>query len=445
MATRKSRKIARKEGSSGQFLLSQTDIRKVEEAPPYRADCLFEALSGAFPGILRGKAFQEQILQRLEDGQRFASLAIRPDDPPDEELPPAGTHTLVDLAACLDEACRGTAGCWGVVDTGMIAVFQPGLSGGEGLEAARHTQERIRSRTGRTVTIGVAAYPTIDYAPQAVLENACKAAEHAAFFGPNSRVVFDAVSLNISGDKFYERGDIRSAMHEFHQALRLDPQNVNVRNSLGVCYGVAGDYERALAEFAEVLRLENREHMAVYNMGLIHLLCDRKQAALECFLKAHALRADVFEILFQTGKLYLDTGRSQAARPYLEHAARLRTRSGSMYRALGDCYAALDLPEKATSAYKKAVQANPEDSMALSALGCLFDAREESPEIAMLLCRESVRLDPTNALLRRRLGSLYFKLNRLEEALAEFEQAGRLGHDATEDIQKIRSRMEGLN
>jgi tetratricopeptide (TPR) repeat protein len=258
-------------------------------------------------------------------------------------------------------------------------------------------------------------------------------------------VAFDAVSLNISGDKHYERGDIASAVREFEHALALDPENVNVRNSLGVCYAVLGDHERALEQFSAALRLEPGEYMAVYNIGLIHALLGRRDTALGFFLKANALREDVFEILAQTGKLYLEMGQPQTARPYLEHAARLRTRSGNVFRLLGECYCAVGLPEKAVGAYQKAVKANPADSTALSALGCLFDEKGENPEIAMVFCRESVRLAPDNALFRRRLGALYLKSNRLEQALEEFEQAGRLGQDSSEEIRQIRERMGDRN
>jgi tetratricopeptide (TPR) repeat protein len=138
-------------------------------------------------------------------------------------------------------------------------------------------------------------------------------------------------------------------------------------------------------------------------------------------------------------------GDPQAARPLLERAARLRPRSGNSQRLLGDCYVQLQAPEKAIDAYKKAVKANPADSAALSALGGLFDEKGENPDIALVFCRESVRISPDNPLFRRRLGGLYSKLNRLDEALGEFEQAGRLGQDCAEDIRRIRERMAQRN
>ena len=135
----------------------------------------------------------------------------------------------------------------------------------------------------------------------------------------------------------------------------------------------------------------------------------------------------------------------QAARPFLEHASRLRAKSGNAYRLLGDCYAAVGLSEKAIGAYQKAVKTNPADSAALSALGCLFGEKGENPEIAVVFCKESVRLAPDNALFRRRLAALYLKLERLEQALEEFEQVGRLGQEAAEEIRRVRERIESRN
>ena len=153
----------------------------------------------------------------------------------------------------------------------------------------------------------------------------------------------------------------------------------------------------------------------------------------------------MFEILFQIGKLQLDLHQPHAARENLEHAGRLRTKSGGIYRYLGDCYAALDLSEKAIAAYKKAIKFNSSDPTALSALGCLFDGKGENPDISLMFCRESVKLAPEPPLFRHRLGALCLKQNRLEDALEHLEAAARLGRDTAGDIRRVRERMEGRN
>ena len=55
----------------------------------------------------------------------------------------------------------------------------------------------------------------------------------------------------------------------------------------------------------------------------------------------------------------------------------------------------------------------------------------------MMFCQESVKLSPENGLFRYRLGQLYFKQNRLDDALKEFKKADLLGHEASEYIEKI--------
>jgi tetratricopeptide (TPR) repeat protein len=433
------KKIARRPGTADHFLISQTDDRR-SDGIPLPGERTRDLLLPAYPELPYGPQLRATLLERTE-GSLFAVTLLGPGEAPVDPGAGPAEDPLPKLAACLDDACRRERGFWGVEDTGLLAAVWPGRSADEALAVAKRLQEEIGRATGRPVRVGAAAHPTLDYPPVSALDNARKALDHAAFFGPDSRVAFDAVSLNISGDHLYERGDPAAAVAEFRRGLELDPGSVNLHNSLGVCHAVLKEYERALEEFSAAARLQPDDHMAVYNLGLVHALLERRETALGFFLRANELRGDVFEILLQTGKLYLDMKQPESARPYLEHAARLRSKSGSIYRLLGDCYAAVGAPDKAIDAYKKAVKANPADVAALSALGCLFDAKGENPEIALVFCRESARLAPENALYRARLGALYRKLKRPEDALAEFEQAAALGRDVAADLRELRERL----
>jgi tetratricopeptide (TPR) repeat protein len=445
MANRR-KTIARKAGISDHFLISQADHRRSGEIPAQDGRTR-ELLAPAYPELPVGEGLRRLIVARTAPDAPFAVTVLGPAAPPAGADPAANAPEAADplprIAAGLDGLCGREDGFWGVEDGGLLAAVWPGRSAADALHLARRLQEELAAAAGCQVRVGVAEHPTLEFPPQAALDNARKALDHAAFFGPDSRVVFDAVSLNISGDALYERGDVPAAVAEFRHGLELDPGSVNLHNSLGVCYAVLKDYDRAVAEFTAALRLQPDDHMAVYNLGLVHALLGRREAALGFFLRANELRGDVFEILLQTGKLHLDMGQPQSARPLFEHAARLRSKSGSIYRILGDCYTAVGAPEKAINAYKKAVKANPSDVAALSALGCLFDEKGENPEIALVFCRESARLAPDNALFRARLGALYRKMNRLEEALAEYERAAALGHDAAAELAGLRERLTG--
>jgi tetratricopeptide (TPR) repeat protein len=177
--------------------------------------------------------------------------------------------------------------------------------------------------------------------------------------------------------------------------------------------------------------------MALYNLGLIHVMTQRPDSALDFFLRADKLNSDAYEITFQTGKLYLELGDPAKGRSFLERAAALEPKSNAVYRYLGDCCAAVNRPQDALAAYRKAVKLNPRDAASVSALGCLFEAQGENPEITLMFCRESVELAPGNGLFRYRLGRLYSKQSRFEDALQEFEKAVELGYDAAEEIEAI--------
>jgi tetratricopeptide (TPR) repeat protein len=442
--TVKAKTIFKSRESSQQFLFSKTDTGRIRHKKRKAFVGTNDVLKSAFPDMLVANRFINYALHRLDSIEKFAAMVMRLDQvgPNDEKHTTNEINNeLVGVANILNTVCRIENGLWGVIEPGLFGSFFPGKTGPENLKIARSVQKRLEEKTNQTVTIGVASYPTITYTKSEIVDNACKALDHASFFGPNSAVVFDGVSLNISGDKFYENGKIKKATDELKKALLLEPSNVNVHNSLGVCYGLLGNYEPAIDEFKAVISLDPDEHMAYYNLGLVYRLTEQRDQALEFFLKANEINSDVFEVAFQTGKLYLELGNSEKSKPFLEHATVLNPESSAVCRYLGDCYAAVNMPDDAISAYKKAIKQNPHDAAAMSALGYLYGNQGENPDIALMFCRESVTLSPENGLFRYRLGRLYSNQNRFDDALVEYKKAKKFGFDANRDIQEIKDRL----
>lgn len=435
-------------GSARHFLFSKTDTNRLKNLETLEVVGVDDTLKSVFPNISSGKTFLEDAIQQLDSADQFTAMVIRMDPAAQNKEHhgnPDITAGRVEVAKILNATVQKENGLWGTLEPGLFGCFLPGKNGSEGLEIARNFQKSLSENTRETVTVGLACYPTMTYRKLEIVDNARKALDHASFLGPNSAVVFDGVSLNISGDKHYEKGDIDAAVEEFKKALILDPSNVNVHNSLGVCYGLRGDYDKAKEAFHTAVSLDPREYMALYNIGLVHLLTGHRDQALDFFLKAHAINADVHEVAFQTGKLYLELNDPQKCRLYLEHAAELEPESAAVYRYLGDCYAAEKMADSAIAAYKKAIKLNPSDAASLSALGCLFDDQGENPEIALMFCRESVALAPENGLFRYRLGRLYHRQNRFDDAIKELKKAKRLGYadaDANELIEAIQNQRD---
>jgi len=428
--------------SSRAFLLCKTDTKSKKDAAEVLSSVELSRIFAAFPDIPVGKTFIENALARFDNFGKFNSMVIKIDSLNHEDSDTKEKDPIdiwLDVANVIDTICRRENGMWGRLDKGMLGCFFSPTNQTSPLEFAEKIKKTLAESTTETISIGIASYPTLNFTKGQLIENAVKALDHAVFFGPDSTVCFDAVSLNISGDNLYQDGDIHGAISEFQTALLLDPSDINLRNSLGVCHGILGDYRKALKEFKAALKLDPNEVMALYNIGLVNMLTGKKAEALKYFLDAdREKQEDIFEIAFQIGRVYLDMEKPETAKEFFEKAEELNPESWSVLHALGECYTAINLTDKAVAAYKKAIRLNPNDAESLSALGCLFDLLGENPEITTIFCQQSIDISPENGLYRYRLGSLYLKRNQLDEALTEFQKAHDLGYDARKMIKKIK-------
>jgi tetratricopeptide (TPR) repeat protein len=430
--------------STRHFLYSKAEAEGPQKKRIHIPARIQKAIQSVYPGLLTGHAFIDRAEQQLSSAAIFACLVFQIDDdtasdPEQPKTDPAAAHQ--NAAKLFDDFCKKNKGSWGLINSGLFGAFFEGKNASQCFKLVQKFQDKLIKQTDITVSAGIAEYPTLSYQPAEMLTNALKALDHAAFFGPGSNAIFDTVSLNISGDRLFDKGDIKGSISEFQLALKLNPSNINVHNSLGVCYGLMGDFEKAKREFYSAIKLKSKAVMPWYNLGFTNMLAGDRHKALDLFLKANTIDQNVFEVAFQTGRLLIEMDQPESGKKFLEHAAELEPESGAAFRYLGECYTAIGNEDAAISAYKKAIKYNPSDAASLSAMGCLFDEREENPEIALMFCQESVRLSPENGLFRFRLGQLYLKENRLTDALKEFKKAEFLGQDASAVITQIQKRL----
>lgn len=441
--THKKTELFHNRSSSKEFLFYKTDPKPKKDATQALSSVASDRISNAFPDILAQKNFMDYAMAQLESSTQFEAMVIKIDNLRHnaETAGDSGIDLWIDVAHVIDAICRRENGIWGQLDPERFGCFFSEKNETPPVELANKINDSLAEIRNETVSIGIASYPTLSFDKDKILDHAGKALDHAAFFGPGSTVSFDAVSLNISGDIRYQNGDIDGAIQEFKTALLLDPSDVNVHNSLGVCYGILSDYDNALIEFQEAARLDPNEVMALYNLGLINMLTGDTEKALQYFLEAGEKEDDIFEITFQTGNVYLKMEKPEKAKNFLEKAVTLNSESGPAFRCLGECFNAMNMTDDAISAYKKAIRQNPNDAESLSTLGYLFDLLGENPEITTILCQQSIDIAPENGLFRHRLGNLYLKRNQLEDALEQFQKAHDLGHDSGDMIEKIKRLM----
>ena len=382
---------------------------------------------------------EADFLSKTASWERFAAMAIH-FDRADENNDNQSLHSAIQES--LTALAQGRAMHWFRWGATLYGCAIKDADASTAGRIAQQIQHKLDETLLATVSIGLSEFPLDDFSREAAFENACKALDHAAFFGPASTVVFDAVSLNISGDHFYQTGKVSEAMAEYRAALRLDADDVNVYNSLGVCLAQTGEIEEAAACFEKALAIDPKEAMAAYNLGVLDLLRKADEQALAHFQNAYALDDRTFDIAFQIGKLLTEHHAYGEAKPYLEKALSLNNTSAPAWSYLGQCLHGLDHIKQAIDAFKRAVKINPNDATALSRLAVLYDLKGENPEISLTFARQSVALAPENGEFRMRLAELYQKHDRLDQALSEYRSAAALGQDSTEQIAQVQAQME---
>ena len=449
----RSQKLFRHRRGPRDFLLYQIETREAHDPDAVPAGQKDDDLAAAIKDLLVGESFLRSALEKMDVHLKFGVLAVRVDaakgkdsgsplSSPPENAPPAVQNdpaALLATAQALEQVCARHEAVWGRWDSTIFGCFVARADRNQCLDLAQTIRQNIALRNkGTTVSIGIALFPTVNFPRESMFANAQKALEHAAFFGPESTVPFDAVTLNVSGDQLYQQNDVVGAIRELKTALTIDPSNVNVHNSLGVCYAEKQAWDLAREAFETARWLDPEDTMAAYNLGLIHMLQDEPQEALEFFRSAVEIDDEMFEAYIQMGRLLLKAERAGEARSYLERAVELNPQTAPPHRFLGLCLEHLDQPQAAISAYRQAVKCNPHDAASLSALGFLLDQAGENLEITTLFCKQGVDLEPGDGLYRHRLGLLYLKGGRQSAALAQFEKAVELGHDSQAQIDALK-------
>lgn len=336
------------------------------------------------------------------------------------------------------------------VDARYAYVFLPGMDAGAAKQWAGELQEKIREIGIGTFSVGIASYPCPGFKKNETPLNAKKALLHGNFYGPDTVTAFDGVSLNISGDIYYNDGDLLGAVREYRLGLNLDPDNINLLNSLGVIYAQLDKYAMAIPLFEKALTLNAKDFMALFNLGHAHLRRNSLELAVAYFEKAYAENDTYFDLLLQLGQIYCNNGQYKKAVTLLSKAEKGVASSaqpaegspwehcepwhdvddslghGMVYRYLGEAYKGCGNARQAMTYLQRATRYNSRDAAALSLLGELYLSEKQGADIALALCRQAVELDENVGMHWYRLATVLLARKERENALHSVQQCLRL-------------------
>jgi len=340
------------------------------------------------------------------------------------------------------KALVGEAGQVVDFDTGKILVLLNGVDDERSGTWATSLQKKIAALGVGSFSIGIASYPCPGFHKGDIPVNAVKALIHTHFFGPGTTTKFSGVTLNISGDYYYNAGDIVKAVKEYSLGLNLDPENSNLLNSLGVIYAQLNQHKKAMSLFERAIAINPKDFMALVNLGFVLQALGNTDEAERSFEKANKIDSSYFDVLLQLGQLYCQKGRYRKAVKVLQRAEKsfstkntasdkkpwerceswLHTENnlghGLVYRYLGEAFKAIGHNTEAITYLQRAVGYNSRDAEALSLLAELYAEEKQGSDIALTLCDQAIDIDGSRDMYWFRKGVILHASKKYTQARA---------------------------
>jgi tetratricopeptide (TPR) repeat protein len=301
-----------------------------------------------------------------------------------------------------------------------MSLLLPGYDRDKALSYARDLMGELVPLSERPLRAGMGYYPCLDFAAGKLLDNAAKSLTHAEFLEPGSVVACDAVSLNIYADSLFSEGRLAEAAAEYERALRLNPDELNVLNSLGVCYARLNRAGQAHDMFKKAQQAAPDDYMAYYNEAYALMDSDREewQEAERLLHRCLSLQPGQPDVLFQLGRVAQKRGRFNQALDYYQQAQASPQCPGGVYRYLGEVLSLSGKLREAEEAFKKAVKFNSADAISLNHLASLYLKRGANLEIALSLAKRAWEMDPAQPRAWQVYALALDKLDKSEQARA---------------------------
>jgi tetratricopeptide (TPR) repeat protein len=215
------------------------------------------------------------------------------------------------------------------------------------------------------------------------------------------------------------------ALDHYQQAANLRPDDIPFQYMCATSLAKNGQHEAAIIWFETVLEHEPENADAIYNLARELHSCGRLAAAIERYKQAVALRAEWPQAHNNLSVVLREVKQIEDAIAHGERAIAAQPDYPLAHNNLG--LALLDAGRFAEGAaqLEKAVSQRPDDLEIQNNLAVALNACGRSEE-AMKYANTVLRERPEWSVGRRTRGNILRQMNRLEEAVAEF-QAGLSG------------------
>ena len=215
------------------------------------------------------------------------------------------------------------------------------------------------------------------------------------------------------------------AVASYDQAIALQPRLSAAHNNKGHVLRQLDRLDEALKCYEQAFDLNDQDVDACQNLGVLHAEADRPDEALRYFDRVIALRPQHAEAHNGKGAILAQREQWTDAIQHFEAALQGDGNLVQAHKHLGLAWMCLFQFSNAVEAFRKAAHLSPQDLEILSFWArSLLEAGRHSEALA--LYDEAIRMAPDMVDPRYNRAAFHHRLNRYEDASADFQEAYRI-------------------
>jgi len=238
------------------------------------------------------------------------------------------------------------------------------------------------------------------------------------------------------GKLYHESGQTQKAIESYEMSVAINPEYADALFELGILYEDEGHYEKAVEAYEDYLKQEPDSADVHFYLGNCYFELKQDEPALEHHQKTLKLESYNPRVYYGIARILLRKGQLWDALFYAKRATMLDDSDFELFLLYGQINSRLRMYKESSKAFLKAVELKPE----VVRHWLLFTdelIHNQKFEQALKYTLQSLELHNNNARIQYRLAGLYYKTDRIRNAIRSFKKALMMDPDQYQEFFKI--------
>ena len=232
------------------------------------------------------------------------------------------------------------------------------------------------------------------------------------------------------GSCYVSQKNLTLAAESYEKALSYEPELYDARYHYAMLSIQEGNFDTAKTQLELILKKQPNHIPSTNLMGQIYLQQGEAEKAIAQFDKLIQHEAADGDTFHDLGQAFLLNHQPEDAVISLEQAIVLESKTDDCNHLLGNAFIMQGDYEKALNYFLRQIELAPMPESYYN-IGVLLMYQERNKE-AIEYLKQAAELDPTYLPTHLNLGSIYLKLNRMNDAIAQYKKANELKPDDPE-------------